>query len=109
MRPFSLTFCFLRLQDSHAWAVRCLLSGSTLGRVMATIQSCHTDSAVILLKAWLVLAVALDLDVESLLLLGESLGAWTPSGHCGSLGCCGYCILYCIRRSEAAFEMSSIG
>lgn len=45
-----------------------------MGRVMATIQSCHTDSAVILLKAWLVLAVALDLDVESLLLLGESLG-----------------------------------
>lgn len=46
-----------------------------MGRVMATIQSCHTDSAVILLEAWLVLAVALDLDVESLLLLGESLGS----------------------------------
>ena len=28
------TFCFLRLQLSHALAVRCLLSGSTLGRVM---------------------------------------------------------------------------
>jgi hypothetical protein len=46
-----------------------------LGRVMATIQSCHTDSTVILLKAWLVLAVALDLDVESLLLPGEWLGS----------------------------------
>jgi hypothetical protein len=40
MRSSALTFCFLRLQDSHAWAVRCLLSGSTLGRVMATVQSC---------------------------------------------------------------------
>jgi hypothetical protein len=75
MRPFSLTFCFLRLQDSHAWAVRCLLSGSTLGRVMATIQSSHADPTVILLEAWLVLAVALELDVESLLLPGESLGS----------------------------------
>ena len=28
------TFCFLLLQLSHALAVRCLLSGSTLGRVM---------------------------------------------------------------------------
>ena len=28
------TFCFLRLQLSHALAVRCLLSGSTLARVM---------------------------------------------------------------------------
>ena len=28
------TFCFLRLQLSHALAVRCLFSGSTLGRVM---------------------------------------------------------------------------
>ena len=28
------TFCFLRLQLSHALAVRCLLSGSTFGRVM---------------------------------------------------------------------------
>jgi hypothetical protein len=75
MRPLSLTFCFLRLQDSHAWAVRCLLSGSTLGRVMATIQSSHADPTVVLLEAWLVLAVALELDVESLLLPGESLGS----------------------------------
>lgn len=29
-----LTFCFRRLHDSQAHAVRCLLSGSTLGRVM---------------------------------------------------------------------------
>ena len=29
-----LTFCFRRLQLSHALAVRCLLSGSTLGRVI---------------------------------------------------------------------------
>lgn len=28
------TFCFLRLQLSHALAVRCLFSGSTLGRVI---------------------------------------------------------------------------
>lgn len=28
------TFCFLRLQLSQAVAVRCLFSGSTLGRVM---------------------------------------------------------------------------
>jgi hypothetical protein len=42
---------------------------------MATIQSSHADPTVILLEAWLVLAVALELDVESLLLPGESLGS----------------------------------
>lgn len=56
MRSFSLTFCFLRLQDSHAWAIRCLLSGSTFGRVMVTVQSCHSESIVNPLEAWLLLA-----------------------------------------------------
>jgi hypothetical protein len=41
---YSLTFCFLLLQDSQACAVRCLLSGSTFGRVMVTIQSCRNES-----------------------------------------------------------------
>lgn len=31
-----LTFCFRRLQDSQAWAVRILLSSGTFGLVMAT-------------------------------------------------------------------------
>lgn len=34
-----LTFCFLRLHESQAWAVRCRLSGSTFGRVIVGDQS----------------------------------------------------------------------
>jgi hypothetical protein len=36
MKKSQLTFCFRRLQDSQAWAVRILLSSGTLGLVMAT-------------------------------------------------------------------------
>lgn len=33
------TFCFLRLQTSQAWAMRCLLSGETFGRVIIWVHS----------------------------------------------------------------------
>jgi hypothetical protein len=109
MRSFSLTFCFLRLQDSHAWAVRCLLSGSTLGRVMATIQSGHSESMVIQSEAWFVLATDLNLElaIGPLLLLSQSLGSGTALRDYGSSGRCGCCMLY--PPSGAALEMSSVG
>lgn len=84
---------------------------------MANVQSCHADSMVILFQAWLVLALALamalDLGLERCVCWASRFGEWdadafTRRWFVGLMRVM-YCAVSCLRRSEAAFVMSSVG